>query len=161
MDHVFKIMENYASSLEQEVEARTKELVDEKKKSDILLCRMLPKYVVYDDVIVNKNCSSSSFQVETIGDAYLCVSGLPRRNGTDHIKEICSMSVTILKDLRNFRITHMPTERVMIRIGVHTGPCVAGVVGLAMPKYCLFGDTVNTASRMESNGKGEAEMFES
>ncbi|EPB69726.1 hypothetical protein ANCCEY_11181 [Ancylostoma ceylanicum] len=50
MDHVFKIMENYASSLEQEVEARTKELVDEKKKSDILLCRMLPKYVVYDDI---------------------------------------------------------------------------------------------------------------
>ncbi|KHJ97313.1 hypothetical protein OESDEN_02711 [Oesophagostomum dentatum] len=46
MDHVFKIMENYASSLEEEVESRTKELVDEKKKSDILLCRMLPKSVV-------------------------------------------------------------------------------------------------------------------
>lgn len=44
MDHVFNVMEQYAANLEQEVEERTKELLDEKKKSDILLYRMLPKY---------------------------------------------------------------------------------------------------------------------
>uniref|UniRef100_A0A914CSN0 Guanylate cyclase domain-containing protein n=1 Tax=Acrobeloides nanus TaxID=290746 RepID=A0A914CSN0_9BILA len=92
-------------------------------------------------------------EVETIGDGYLCVSGLPTRNGVQHAADVADMSFALLRGLKTFKIPHLPNERINIRIGLHTGPCVAGVVGLTMPRYCLFGDTVNTASRMESSGK--------
>ncbi|XP_053400081.1 atrial natriuretic peptide receptor 1-like isoform X2 [Mercenaria mercenaria] len=91
------------------------------------------------------------YKVETIGDAYMCVSGLPERIGDEHAKEISNMSLTILYTLKSFKIKHMPDELLKARIGLHSGAVVAGVVGLKMPRYCLFGDTVNTASRMESN----------
>ncbi|XGW11033.1 hypothetical protein V3C99_012494, partial [Haemonchus contortus] len=198
MDYVFNMMEKYACSLEEEVEQRTKELVVEKKKSDILLYRMLPKQVA-DKLKLGQSVEPESFEsvtvffsdvvsfttiaargsplqvvsllnslymtfdsiidahdvykVETIGDAYLCVSGLPRRNGHQHIKEICSMALGFMHALVDFRIPYLPNEQLNLRIGLHSGAVVAGVVGLTMPRYCLFGDTVNTASRMESNGK--------
>jgi Adenylate cyclase, family 3 (some proteins contain HAMP domain) len=81
------------------------------------------------------------------------VSGLPIKNGDRHAGEIASMSLDLLQAVRNHRIAHRPFEVLKLRIGIHTGPVVAGVVGLTMPRYCLFGDTVNTASRMESNGE--------
>ncbi|XP_078470050.1 retinal guanylyl cyclase 1-like [Lampetra planeri] len=92
------------------------------------------------------------YKVETIGDAYMVASGLPKRNGKRHAGEISDMSLDILSSVGSFRMRHLPDVPVRIRIGLHTGPCVAGVVGLTMPRYCLFGDTVNTASRMESTG---------
>ncbi|XP_071492420.1 atrial natriuretic peptide receptor 1-like isoform X3 [Diadema antillarum] len=106
-------------------------------------------YTCFDAIIDNFNV----YKVETIGDAYMVVSGLPIRNGDFHAREIARMSLALLNEITTFRIRHRPDERLRLRIGVHTGPVVAGVVGLKMPRYCLFGDTVNTASRMESNGE--------
>ena len=82
----------------------------------------------------------------------MCVSGLPKRNGILHAGEIASMSLHLLSAIKKFRIRHRPDDTLKLRIGLHSGPCVAGVVGLKMPRYCLFGDTVNTTSRMESTG---------
>ncbi|CAG2118345.1 unnamed protein product, partial [Medioppia subpectinata] len=80
------------------------------------------------------------------------VSGLPIRNNDKHAGEVASMALHLLSAIQNFEIKHRSGERLKLRIGIHSGPCVAGVVGLKMPRYCLFGDTVNTASRMESTG---------
>uniref|UniRef100_A0A8C4X4U5 Guanylate cyclase n=1 Tax=Erpetoichthys calabaricus TaxID=27687 RepID=A0A8C4X4U5_ERPCA len=105
-------------------------------------------YTLFDAVL----CNHDVYKVETIGDAYMVASGLPKRNGNKHAAEIANMSLDILSSVGTFKMRHMPEVPVRIRIGLHSGSCVAGVVGLTMPRYCLFGDTVNTASRMESTG---------
>lgn len=196
MDNMMAMMERYANNLEEIVQERTSQLSEEKKKTEVLLYRMLPSSVAgqllvgeevepesfdavtifFSDIVGFTEMSSKStpmqvvvflndlytlfdaiireykvYKVETIGDAYMVVSGLPERI-SDHANEIASMAIELLKSVADFKIRHLPKEILQLRIGLHTGPVVAGVVGTTMPRYCLFGDTVNTASRMESHG---------
>ncbi|XP_014671330.1 PREDICTED: atrial natriuretic peptide receptor 1-like, partial [Priapulus caudatus] len=112
-----------------------------------IICFLNELYTYFDDILNNFDV----YKVETIGDAYMVVSGLPIRTD-NHEAEIALMALTLLNATAKFKIHHQPNTKLRIRIGMHTGPCVAGVVGTIMPRYCLFGDAVNTASRMESTG---------
>ena len=59
--------------------------------------------------------------METIGDAYMVVSGLPVRNGINHAREIARMSLRLLERVKTFRIRHRPNDKMKLRIGLHTG----------------------------------------
>nr|VZI11621.1 unnamed protein product [Spirometra erinaceieuropaei] len=105
-------------------------------------------YTMFDDTID----AYDVYKAKTIGDAYMVASGLPITNDERHAGEIATMALDLLSHCGTFTIRHLPNVPLRIRIGLHSGPCVAGVVGLTMPRYCLFGDTVNTAAKMESSG---------
>eukprot|EP01135_Chromosphaera_perkinsii_P004314 Nk52_evm6s277 gene=Nk52_evmTU6s277 len=104
-------------------------------------------YTTFDEVLARHNV----YKVETIGDAYMVVSGLPDPlPEARHASEIANMSLELLQSTIDFQIPHLHNECLQLRVGLHSGPVVARVVGIKMPRYCLFGDTVNTASRMET-----------
>ncbi|KAH7713655.1 guanylyl cyclase [Aphelenchoides avenae] len=198
MDYIFNLLENNATSLEQEVQDRTQELMQEKRKSDLLLNRMLPRAVAdrlklghtvepelfecvtvfFSDIVSFTTLAGRStplqvvnllnelytefdsivdqhdvYKVETIGDGLHCVSGCPLRNGNEHVRDIVEMSFAFLRALKVFRVPHCPDHQLQIRIGIHTGPCVAGVLGLTAPRYCVLGESVNMAAKLEHSGK--------
>lgn len=88
-------------------------------------------------------------KIKTIGDAYMVAGGFPEaRDG--HVKDVCAMALDMLIAVEQcHRDGELPVD---IRIGIHTGPAVAGVIGTKKFAYDVWGDTVNTASRMESSG---------
>ncbi len=89
-------------------------------------------------------------KIKTIGDAYMVVGGLPVPR-SEHAEAIAEMALDMLEEISSFRTKE--GEPLSLRIGIATGPAVAGVIGLRKFSYDLWGDTVNTASRMESHGK--------
>lgn len=118
------------------------------KSSPLQIVALLNEtYNVFDEVLDEHDV----YKVETISDSYMVVSGVPMENGNKHAGEICTMALDLMSTVTTFQIPHKPKATLQLRIGINSGPVVAGVVGVLMPRYCLFGDTVNTASRMMSS----------
>jgi len=88
-------------------------------------------------------------KIKTIGDAYMAAGGLPEPNA-DHPEAIANLALDMQREIAKFR--RRDGERFYLRIGINTGPVVAGVIGIRKFIYDLWGDTVNIASRMEAQG---------
>ncbi len=97
-------------------------------------------------------------KIKTIGDAYMVAGGIPEYR-KDHASAIADMALDMVESLK--QVKDAPCQTLSIRVGINSGPAVAGVIGKRKFAYDLWGDTVNTAARMESHGvPGEIQVTE-
>lgn len=87
-------------------------------------------------------------KIKTIGDAYMVAGGLPEKRA-GHASALAEMALDMIVAVEN--LSEMIDEEISVRIGLHSGPAVAGVIGRQKPFYDVWGDTINIASRMESS----------
>ena len=114
------------------------------------VAKMLDRlYAAFDDLTHKHDI----FKIETIGDAYLAVANLVKDQKTDHAKRVAEFSIDAIKAASEVMVDEDDPSLgfVTIRVGFHSGPVISDVVGTRLPKYGMFGDSINTASRMESN----------
>jgi adenylate cyclase len=119
--------------------------MSEKVSPTELVGRLNHIFSAFDDLAERYNLE----KIKTIGDAYMVAGGFPdARDG--HANDVSGMALDMLAAIEAGN--HDAEHPVSIRIGIHTGPAVAGVIGIKKFFYDVWGDTVNTASRMESSG---------
>jgi adenylate cyclase len=110
------------------------------------MVRLLNDIFSVIDVLVDRHGLE---KVKTSGDAYMVVGGLPIPR-EDHLRAMADMALDVIET--NARFSRPDGTPCQVRIGIHSGPVVAGVIGTKKFIYDLWGDTVNIASRMESQG---------